>query len=1352
MRNLKQKAFAWILSSAIIFSGVPSSVIAEETEPQKVTEAQEPTEKQTEKPTEKQTEKPTEKQTEKPTEKQTEAATEKPAEAATEKQTEAATEPKAEEKPAEQATENTSGNTEETQSSSEQTAGPDDGQPQSEKEAEQTSSEESGASETESSSDNGSGENKEEQASSEATSFEVLFEVSEGAVVTVDGKEPENGKAAAKDGTIVFTAAAKEGYKISSVQVGHNKDLTAGEKDEYKVSGITADGTVITVKAEKEEAPIPDIKVEMQLVDEDGNIIGGSRTRELPVFEKELVLDDPEKEPFEIEYYQFKEAKIKDKTIDSIVKTASEKEEDGSYRYAYAAVSEEDKKEKQTPLTKDTLITLTYEQVYNKTTYSGTGSDGAAAVTAVLEKKDAVPDNAVLEVTAVTGGNGYNYDAYMSALNSLSKVVPHSSYNTLLYDIAFMVPETDEVGKETGKMIEYQPEAGSVSIQMTFNGNQLSGQLGAADPAYVEVTHLALSDQVRDKVDSTAAATGISPADINVIPLEADIRLDGSTDSAAFSVKDFSAFAFSYIVDFVFDGYEFDLEGDDSIMLSQMFEQLGIEADAGKAVIAQSSDDSLISIEREDDDWRLTAPAPFKTEETLTVTMADGTRFVIAVTDDITVEVKVRSVDEDGETLAKAGIQILNEDGTAVAEWTSNKSDHVVKDLEPGVEYTLHEEEAPEGYLPAKDSTFVMKEDGAIDLQRTTAAVQNGVLLLAGDPDITVTVRKVDEEDKPLEGAEFSLLTEGETEPVDQWTSSEEDHVINELTAGEYTLKETKTPDGCIPAADTTFAVNESGELENLSGENAALDEEGILKIKNIQTGISVRKVDGLGKPLSGAALQIVDAQGETVIPEWTSGEEDYQIKGLLNIGVDYILKETKAPEGYLLAEDIKFVLNDDGSITVDPDSILKDPVLIMTDRPEEAKGSITLEGMQYIDTYVYDLSTGRQQRKDKPLTKDDIFTYEIQEIEGDKVINTWTIQNDADGWINYPTFTYVRNNDRDDTGAHIYTIRETSASRDGITPDDFIYRIEVNVKDVGSEQLQVNVSGVDDYRYIDFFNTYAATGTLVLKAGKSLAGLNLRAGAFQFEVVSEEGRVITKAANAADGSVTFPGIVFQQGLDGTYNYRIREVVPKGVNKKHPFKGGVYYDTRTHKAEVTAKDDGKGKMVISVVYDGKSSKKIPTFVNYVVPVRVRKLSSSTGNYVYGARMQLKAGSKVLETWTSSKYEYLLYGLDPGVTYTLHEVSAPKGYNVAKDTTFTLAADGTILKSKTTAAITSDGALVVYDSLTPKTTNGGTTIGRRGPIVNYETGDDTPIALYVGLLAAAAVLVILLLILRRRKRK
>ena len=44
--------------------------------------------------------------------------------------------------------------------------------------------------------------------------------------------------------------------------------------------------------------------------------------------------------------------------------------------------------------------------------------------------------------------------------------------------------------------------------------------------------------------------------------------------------------------------------------------------------------------------------------------------------------------------------------------------------------YTLRETVAPDGYLLTSDTTFVLKEDGTVDAEKTTAVSKDGVLLV----------------------------------------------------------------------------------------------------------------------------------------------------------------------------------------------------------------------------------------------------------------------------------------------------------------------------------------------------------------------------------------------------------------------------------------------------------------------------------------------------------------------------------------------------------------------------------------------------------------------------------------------
>ena len=148
------------------------------------------------------------------------------------------------------------------------------------------------------------------------------------------------------------------------------------------------------------------------------------------------------------------------------------------------------------------------------------------------------------------------------------------------------------------------------------------------------------------------------------------------------------------------------------------------------------------------DGYTITADTVFSLKEdgtldkdnTSTTISADGTLLV----EDSRTSVKVSKVDiSDGEELEGAHIQIIDQDGNVVDEWDSTKEAHVTEKLKIGKTYTLRETVAPDGYLLTSDTTFVLKEDGTVDAEKTTAVSKDGVLLvqdkLATSASIAVT-------------------------------------------------------------------------------------------------------------------------------------------------------------------------------------------------------------------------------------------------------------------------------------------------------------------------------------------------------------------------------------------------------------------------------------------------------------------------------------------------------------------------------------------------------------------------------------------------------------------------------------
>ena len=150
------------------------------------------------------------------------------------------------------------------------------------------------------------------------------------------------------------------------------------------------------------------------------------------------------------------------------------------------------------------------------------------------------------------------------------------------------------------------------------------------------------------------------------------------------------------------------------------------------------------------DGYAVTADTTFVLKEDGTLdkdntstTIADDGRLLV---EDSRTFVKVSKVDiSDGEELEGAHIQIIDGDGNIVDEWDSTKEAHVTEKLKIGKTYTLRETVAPDGYLLTNDTTFVLKEDGTVDTEKTTTVSKDGVLLvqdsLATSASIAVTKR-----------------------------------------------------------------------------------------------------------------------------------------------------------------------------------------------------------------------------------------------------------------------------------------------------------------------------------------------------------------------------------------------------------------------------------------------------------------------------------------------------------------------------------------------------------------------------------------------------------------------------------
>ena len=112
-------------------------------------------------------------------------------------------------------------------------------------------------------------------------------------------------------------------------------------------------------------------------------------------------------------------------------------------------------------------------------------------------------------------------------------------------------------------------------------------------------------------------------------------------DEITFDADSFSVYGVLYSVDFIYEGYKFSMEGEGSILLSELADRLELyEKDYDKAFSVKNvssvsfTDNDLLKVEKQaDGDWLLTSLASFTSGEILTIEMNDGAKFLIEVTD-----------------------------------------------------------------------------------------------------------------------------------------------------------------------------------------------------------------------------------------------------------------------------------------------------------------------------------------------------------------------------------------------------------------------------------------------------------------------------------------------------------------------------------------------------------------------------------------------------------------------------------------------------------------------------------------------------------------------------------------------
>lgn len=243
-----------------------------------------------------------------------------------------------------------------------------------------------------------------------------------------------------------------------------------------------------------------------------------------------------------------------------------------------------------------------------------------------------------------------------------------------------------------------------------------------------------------------------------------------------------------------------------------------------------------------------------------------------------------------------AVMTVTDNDGKVIDTWTSDGNPHSIKGLHEGWEYTLTETTAPKGYVKAESIKFTVSTD-----KKDQTLVMKDKQVSVTKTDITGT--------QEVPGATLTVKDEdGNT--VDTWVSGDKEHYVSGLEEGKtYTLIEENAPEGYVRAEEITFTVT-----------NEKIDQE----VNMFDAQVKVTKTDALtGDAVKGAEFTVFDKDGN-IVDKWTTDGTAHAVSGL-DAGKEYILKETKTPEGYMTAPDRTLVVSGEQNMDVE---IKEQPVL----------------------------------------------------------------------------------------------------------------------------------------------------------------------------------------------------------------------------------------------------------------------------------------------------------------------------------------------------------------------------------------------------------------------------------------
>ena len=595
----------------------------------------------------------------------------------------------------------------------------------------------------------------------------------------------------------------------------------------------------------------------------------------------------------------------------------------------------------------------------------------------------------------------------------------------------------------------------------------------------------------------------------------------------------------------------------------------------------------------------------------------------------------------------------------------------------------------------------------------------------------TLLITKQMAGDVTKEEAERALkfvVTNNDTQESNTYTLADFDFKDGKYTleleevAGGYTVKETDYDINGYETAYVGYQIN--GVVTESDKADITINKDETFRIDFADTyslekhDVVISKVDiNNSEELAGAKLQVL--QNDKIIEEWISTKEKHTVA--LKPG-DYTLKEITAPDGYEVAEDMAFTVDRNGTVTVFGQPATE---VVMKDKPlpkPVEKTTVTVnkvfedgdnaDGIRPLYVEVTLLADGKEVTTAK-LDNDNNWTYIFTGLDKTKDENpiVYTVKetpvNGYTATISGNTedgFTITNTHEFETTDIVVDTEWDDLDNLDQFRPDeyeislladecavddatltienDFSHTFEdMPVKDNGHEieydvEMKTDIDKYDSKLEGNFKDGFTFTHIErsqepVIEKGKLVITKQLEG-----EITPEEAEgslkfVVTN--NDTQASETFTLADFDLA-DGKYTLELEENVGGYTVKETDFDINGFETSVSYTINGTTSNGSEAAITV----DRDTTTQIDFVDSYELSkhdVVISKVDINSSAELPGATLQVLKEGTLVEEWVSTADKHTI-ALKPG-DYTLKEITAPDGYEVAESIDFSVDRNGKV---------------------------------------------------------------------------